>query len=127
MLKKNTLVVVADGHSATLFRNTDAQGVALAEVQKLSPKDLADVGSGQAPEETSPRDEDEATFAVQLAKRLNAIVLKHKAEDVVIVADPSTLGSMRKAYHKELQGRIVKEISKNLTGSSLADIEKAVG
>lgn len=126
-MKKNTLVVVADGHSATLFRNTDAQAISLSEVQKVTAHDLADSGSGHAPGESSPKDEDEATFAVQLAKKLNSLVLKHKAEEVVIVADPSTLGSMRKAYHKELESRIVKEIAKNLSGSSLADIEKAVG
>lgn len=125
-MKQNTLVVVADGHTATLFRNTEKHKVSLSAVEKMTPQNLDDDGSGTAPEERSRKEEDEATFAMQVAERLNAMVLKHKADEVIIIADPRTLGTMRKGYHKELEARIIKEIDKNLVGSPLADIEKAV-
>lgn len=126
MLKHNALVVVADGHEAVLFRNTAKQGIELTEVERLNAKNLDDEGAGDSPQERSPKDEDEATFARQLAERLNRIVLRHKADEVAIVADPTTLGTMRKHYHKELESIIVKELSKNLMNASGEDIAKAL-
>ncbi|SDE13233.1 Protein required for attachment to host cells [Paracoccus isoporae] len=126
MLDHNALVVVADGKHALLYRNVAKQGLELAEVDHLTPQNLADEGEGHAPQERSPKDEDEATFAKQLAERLNRIVLRHKAEQVAIVADPTTLGTMRKHYHKELESIIAKELAKDLTKSSPADVAKAL-
>ncbi|WBU65003.1 host attachment family protein [Paracoccus aerodenitrificans] len=126
MLDHNALVVVADGHQARLFRNTAKQGLELSEIEQLTPKNLADEGSGAAPQERSPKDEDEATFAKQLSERLNRIALRHKAEQVVVIADPSTLGTMRKHYHKELEAMLVKELAKDLTHASAQDVEKAL-
>ncbi|WBU55491.1 host attachment family protein [Paracoccus sediminicola] len=126
MLDHNALVVVADGHHAILYRNVAKQGMELAEVNRLTPKNLADEGEGHAPQERSPKDEDEATFAKQLAERLNKIVLRHKADQVVVVADPSTLGVMRKHYHKELESMLLKELSKDLTSASPDEIAKAL-
>ena len=126
MLDHNALVVVADGHHAKLFRNTAKQGVELSEIEQLTPKNLADEGAGGAPQDQSPKDEDEATFAKQLAERLNRIALRHKAEQVVVIADPTTLGTMRKHYHKELEAILVKELAKDLTNSPADKIAKAL-
>lgn len=126
MLPHNALVVVADGHQAILLRNTAPQGVELKEVERLTPKHLQDESQGKQPEETTPRDEDEATFAKQLAERLNQMVLQHKAEAVAVIADPSTLGTMRKHYHKMLERAIVKELSKTLTNASVNEITAAL-
>ena len=127
MLNHNGLVVVADGHGATLYRNTAIEGVELEEIRHLNPKNLADeASSGIAPQERSPHEADEATFAKQLAHALNAIVLKHRAEEVVIIADPQTLGQMRRSYHGELEKRIVREIAKTLTKATPEAIAKAV-
>ncbi|TKW68674.1 MAG: host attachment protein [Paracoccus denitrificans] len=127
MLDHNALVVVADGHHAILYRNTAKQGVELTEVDRLTPKNLADEGEGNAPQERSPKDEDEATFAKQLAEKLNRIVLRHKAGQVAVIADPSTLGVMRKHYHKELEGMLAKEVAKDLTKASPDGVAKALG
>lgn len=126
MLAHNALVVVADGHQAILFRNTAKNGVELEEKERLSPKHLQDESQGKQPEETSPKDEDEATFAKQLTERLNQMALQNKMDELVVVADPTTLGNMRKHYHKMLQQKVVKEISKTLTSASGEDIAKAV-
>ena len=126
MLSHNALVVVADGHQAVLFRNTSDSGIELKEVERITPKHLQDESQGKQPQETTPKDEDEATFAKQLTERLNRMVLQNKVEELAVIADPSTLGTMRKHYHKELEGKLAKELSKTLTSASAADIAKAL-
>ena len=126
MLSHNALVVVADGHQAVLFRNTAKQGIELEEKERLSPKHLLDESQGKQPEETTPKDEDEATFAKQLAERLNRMVLQNKVDELAIIADPTTLGTMRKHYHKMLEKALVKELAKTLTTASAEDIAKAL-
>lgn len=126
MLSHNALVVVADGHQAVLFRNTAKQGIELEEKERLRPKHLLDESQGKQPEETTPKDEDEATFAKQLAERLNRMVLQNKVDELAIIADPTTLGTMRKHYHKMLEKALVKELAKTLTTASAEDIAKAL-
>lgn len=126
MLSHNALVVVADGHQAVLFRNTAKQGVELTEQDRLGPKNLQDESQGKQPQETSPKDEDEATFAKQLAETLNQMVLQNEVDELAIIADPSTLGAMRRHYHKMLEQKLVKEVAKTLTAASGADIAKAL-
>ena len=124
MLPHNALVVVADGHSATLFRNTAKSGLELSETTKVTQESLS--GDGAQIDEGSPRDDEEATFAAQLSRHLNAMVLKNKFEDIAIIADPSTLGVMRKHYHKELQLRLRKEVAKTLTNSDIQTIQNSL-
>lgn len=124
MLPHNALVVVADGHSATLFRNTAKSGLELSETTKVTQESLS--GDGAQIDEGSPRDDEEATFAAQLSRHLNAMVVKNKFEDIAIIADPSTLGVMRKHYHKELQLRLRKEVAKTLTNSDIQTIQNSV-
>ncbi|MFP7723049.1 host attachment family protein [Lysobacter sp. A3-1-A15] len=123
----NTLVMVADGTGARLFRNagTDSR-LSLHQDGMLEPKDLDEEGpSGVMPPESDTRI-DEATFAKQLAQRLNEGALRQEYEHVVLVADPRTLGLMRPLLHKEVDQRMVAELAKTLTGSPLADIERAL-
>lgn len=126
MLSHNALVVVADGHQAVLFRNTAKSGIELQEKERLTPKHLQNESQGKQPQETTPKDEDEATFAKQLAEKLNQMVLQHKVEELAIVADPSTLGVLRKHYHKELEHRLKKEVAKTLTTATAEEIAKAL-
>ncbi len=127
MLPQNTLVVVADGHSATIFRNTARNGLDLTAQDRLTPESLSDPATTpQLDEITTPRDEEEAAFAVGLARHLNALILKNKVEDVAIIADPSTLGVLRKHYHKELQFRLRKEVAKTMTNSDVSTIQSAL-
>lgn len=127
MLPHNTLVVVADGHSATIFRNTAKHGLELTAQDRLTPESLSDPATmPELDEINNPRDEEEAAFAAALAHHLNGLVLKHKVEDVAIIADPSTLGVLRKHYHKELQFRLRKEIAKNMTNSDVSTIQTAL-
>lgn len=125
MLPHNAVVVVADGHSATIYRNIAKHGLELTETEKVTPDSLTSGPTAQL-DEISPRDEEEASFALQLTRHLNAMVLKNRLEDIAIIADPSTLGVMRKHYHKELQLRLRKEIAKTLTNSDIQAIQNSL-
>lgn len=126
MLSRNALVVVADGHQAVLFRNTARLGIELEEAGRIAPQNLLDESQGPQPKETTPRDEDEATFAKQLAERLNQMVLRHEVEELAVIADPATLGVMRKHYHKELEARLKAEVPKTLTAATGDEIARAL-
>ncbi|MDO5648954.1 host attachment protein [Paracoccus sp. (in: a-proteobacteria)] len=125
MLPHNALVVVADGHSATLFRNTAKHGLDLQDRKILTAEGLVRNWGEQKLDE-APRDADETAFAQALVGHLNDMVLKHQVDDIAIIADPSTLGEMRKGYHKELQARLRQEVPKTLTNADTAAIEQAL-
>lgn len=122
------MVVVADGESARVFRNVGSNGALSLEQQELVTVQNVndDNPSGQAPTEQSPREADEATFAKQLARRLNHGALTNAYAHLVLVADPQTLGQMRPQLHKETLQRMHGELAKTLTNSSLHDIERAL-
>ena len=50
------------------------------------------------------------------------MVLKNKFEDIAIIADPSTLGVMRKHYHRNCSFACAKEVAKTLTNSDIQTI-----
>jgi protein required for attachment to host cells len=60
--------------------------------------------------------------------KLNAMAMAHALPaEVVIVADPSSLGQMRPLYHVELKKRITHEVPKTLVKASLQDLATALG
>lgn len=123
-----TLVVVADGASARVFRNVgDDKALALKQEQLLELMNMDDDGPGGAmPTESTSAQIDEATFAKQLAQGLNAGALKNRYEHLVLLADPQTLGRMRPLLHKETTERLVGELAKTFTNAPLEAIERAL-
>ncbi|WP_417310137.1 host attachment family protein [Devosia sp.] len=124
----DTLVVIADGHGATLLRAKKAgDGLSLKEERQLTPKNLDDEGpSGSRPEEQTPRQTDEATFAKQLAELLYKMRHGGKYEHLVLAADPQTLGQVRATLHKTVEASIVLSIDKELMGQSVAELETTI-
>ena len=125
-----TLVVVADGEGARVFRNVangNGEGLTLKQFDLLELMNMNDDGpAGVQPAESTGQQIDEATFAKQLALRLNDGALKGEYEHLVLIADPQTLGQMRPLLHKETRQRLLGEIAKTLTNSPLQDIERAL-
>ena len=125
---KGTLVIVADGGGARLLRNVG--GVfdpELVQEGTLSPRDLDDDGpAGSVPTETRGEEINEATFAKQLARHLNALALRDGFSHAVLMADPQTLGQIRPSLHPEVTGRLVAEIDRNMRNAPLADIARAL-
>ena len=127
-IPQKALVVIADGRKAILFRNTgDGKTVELHEEKRLTPKDLLDSGpSGSRPEEQSPNQTDEATFAKQLADKLYKMKHGGEFDAMVLAADPQTLGQMRDSLHKTVADSIVVSLPKDLTNHSTNDIAAAL-
>ena len=123
-----TLVVVADGTGARVFSNVgDGNKLTLKQFDMLELMNMNDDGPSTSPTEATGQQIDEATFAKQLALRLNEGALKGEYAHLVLIADPQTLGQMRPLLHKETQQRMLGEIAKTLTNSPLEDIERALG
>jgi protein required for attachment to host cells len=127
-IPSGTLIVVADGGGARVFRNVgDERGLSLRQEQLLELMNMNDDGpSGVMPPDSSGAQIDEATFAKQLAKGLNAGALKNQYAHAVLVADPQTLGQLRPMLHKAMTERLLAEIAKDLTNAPLEAIERAL-
>ena len=126
-LTPDTLIVVADGHQARLFRRRTVDDLSLQESGRLTPKNLRDEGpSGSRPEEQTPKQTDEATFAKQLATSLLELRQAGKFESMVLVADPQTLGQLRDTMDSNLANAIALTVDKELVNHSAADIAKIV-
>lgn len=123
-----TLVVVADGRKARLFRNVgDGAELTLRQQDMMNAEDIPLQGpSGVAPNQQTPQENDERTFAKHVAQRLNEGALKQEYAQLVLVADPQTLGQIRPQLHKETQDRLIGEVAKTLTNAPIDDIQRAL-
>lgn len=129
MLPKGTVIAVADGEKINLFRNGgDEAGLKLVEM----PHDAisADAGTSMGRQASAANPDHgqagEDQFSAGIVQHLNQQALSGKVENVVIVAAPRALGEMRKHYHKALSAILLGEIAKDLTGHSMAEVEKAL-
>lgn len=128
LLPTNTIVAVADGEKLQLFRNTGTE-TELSLIAAPEPDVEATSGAGGSNSSSANPDQsrvEEAGFATGIVEMLNSQVLTGKFGNIVIIAAPKTLGEMRKHYHKKLEEALVGEIAKDLTGHSVADIEKTI-
>ena len=71
-------------------------------------------------------DLDELAHGAAAAEWLNAKAIANEIDDLLVIADPKTLGEMRRHYHSELEKRLVGEIAKTMTGEPTATIEKSI-
>ena len=125
-----TLVAIADGEHLHLFRSSgEGEHVDLKALEP--PKIHGTNHSGGAHHGSSAGNPDEKgdahdMFAAASADYLNKLALGNKIDHAIIVAAPRVLGEMRKHYHKALEGKLLKEISKDLTGQTSDVIKKAL-
>lgn len=130
LIPHGTIVAVADGEILNLFRNTGndiAPALAALPDADVSTENMGSGGRHQS-SAANPADsqQDEDSFAAGIAKVLNKRVLDGKIDNLIIVAAPRTLGELRRHYHKALSAILIGEIAKDLTGHSVADVEKTI-
>ena len=129
-IPKGTIVAVADGEILNLFRNTGEDSAPSLSAMPDAAVDTHNKGSGARHQSSSanPADsqQEEDSFAAGIAESLNKRVLDGKIESLIVIAAPRTLGELRKHYHKTLSALLLGEIAKDLTGHSIADIEKII-
>ena len=108
-------------------RPTPANNLSLKEGTPLGPRHLSDSGpSGSRPEEQTPKQTDEATFAKQLANALFAMKSGGEFDHLVLAADPQTLGQLRSSLHATVTDSVVFTLDKELTNHSVNDVAKIV-
>ena len=129
-IPKGATIAVVDGEILNLFSNTGDEAAPKLSSLPDADVDTSNKGSGGRHHSSSanPSDsqQDEDGFAAGTAKILNSRVLAGKIDHLIIVAAPRTLGELRKHYHKALSAVLVGEIAKDLTGHTVADVEKII-
>jgi protein required for attachment to host cells len=128
---QNALVAIANGERFVLMRNVGHPlEPKLQPVRELD-LELTNFSAGArhhdpAGQRAGSADVDELAHGAAIAEWLNARALDNDLEQLVIAADPKTLGEIRRHCHKELEARIVGELAKDLTNSPIAAIEQAI-
>ena len=141
-IANNALVLVTDGRKTLFFRNHgDANQIDLrteAHDERVDESDgemktdgPGSVGqsatSGRSTyEETDFHQLEEDRWAKSAAEEVNKRALSNDFDALAIIAPPKTLGELRKQLHKEAIKRVVVEIAKEMTGHTIADIEKLI-
>ena len=125
------LIALANGERFVLMRNVG---------QPLEPKlrrigeldlELTNFSAGvrhqdPAGQRNGSTDIDELAHGAAIAEWLNARTLRGDLGEVVIAADPKTLGQIRQHCHKELESRIAGEVAKDLVNSPVEQVERAL-
>jgi protein required for attachment to host cells len=139
-LANNALVLVTDGRKTLFFRNEgdvnqiDLRTEAHDEREDAKDSELKTDAPGAigqsagysgrvAYEETDFHQLEEDRWAHSAAEEVNRRALANDFEALAIIAPPKTLGELRKKLHKEAEKRVVCEISKEMTGRPIPDIE----
>lgn len=139
-IPNQALVLIADGRKYLFLRNEGDEVYPDLQVEEHSmqhnPADrdqktdapgrsFSRASSGRsAMEETDFHQLEEDRFAAETADLLRQRALAGDFEQLIIAAPPRTLGELRKHYHKEVEARLVQEVSKDLTNHPIPDIEK---
>lgn len=131
-LPKNAHVALVDGENFTVMRNGGAPFEPRLENAERPDLNATNFSAGVRHQDDlgqmkgTSTQLDELAHGAAAAEWLNAKAIAGEMDDVLIIADPKTLGEMRKHYHSELEKRLVGEIDKTLTGESTDRIEKAI-
>ena len=135
------LVLVGDGKKALFFRNEGTSlHVNLAVERVLEQPDLPTREQGtSAPgryasaggpkssmEQTDWHQLSEDRFAHDISAALYRLAHANAYNELVVVAPPKVLGTLRESLHAEVKKRLVAEIAKDLTGQPKADIARHI-
>lgn len=130
-LPANAYVAVVDGAQFRLFKNKGSgQDIDLTSVDTGDISTSNKSGGARDHDASHARDGgrqlEELAHGAGVAEYLNGKVLKGTIDKLVIIADPDTLGEMRRHYHGELKSAVVGELAKTLTNSSVDDIVRSI-
>ncbi|HVG49824.1 MAG TPA: host attachment family protein [Rubellimicrobium sp.] len=136
-LENGAWVLVVDGAKALILENiTDGADPNLRVVRK----EENDAPDSRGEATTGPEQEgepkkgtannyhtfEEHRFAEEMAAWLYKAAHRNRFAQLVIVAPPKVLGTLRQSLHKEVASRVVGEIPKTLTSHPVDQIERIV-
>ena len=130
ILANGTLVVVTDGEKLRLFRNKSPEPrIDLVELPEPV-LHSASTGSGGRHRSSAANPDDsrlrEDDFAAAVAAYLNREALTEVFEHVVVIADPRTLGELRRHFQASLKAKLVGELAKDLAKHPVEAIENTL-
>ncbi|UWR21341.1 host attachment family protein [Sulfitobacter sp. S190] len=141
-LTQDTWVLIADGEKALFLVNrTDAANPHLDVIrteEQDNPPNREQAANrpgrfndGPSTHRSAVQDTDwhqlaKDRFAGDLADILYRRAHAQDFDRIVLVADPSTLGELRKELHQEVTDKVVGEVPKTLTNHPVEEIEKIV-
>ncbi|WP_019833209.1 host attachment family protein [Sphingomonas sp. PR090111-T3T-6A] len=138
---RNSVILVADGRKRLLLRNEgDAAAPNLTVMSAVeepasktremvtdSPgRSFAPNAGGGAFPSADAHEIEGLRFAADTAEMLSQGVQSGDFSDLIVIAPPKTLGQLRKHYHRDVENRILREVSKDMTGSPVGEIEKVL-
>ena len=128
---RRALVALANGERFVLMRNVGE--VFEPRLERIGELDLelTNFAAGArhqdpAGQRSGSTDIDELAHGAAIAEWLNEKALKGRLGQLVVAADPKTLGQIRQHCHKEVRSRIVGEVAKDLINSPVPEIERAL-
>lgn len=142
LVRHDSLVLVGDGQKALFLRNKGDAGRVQLVVEDILERDnpptreqgtdrpgrsVASVGTARsAMEEADWHHLEKERFAEQLAQALYRSAHDNRFKELIVIAPPKVLGSLRKAFHSEVADRIVGEIPKEMTSHPIPEIERHI-
>ena len=130
-LPHNAHVAVVDGNRFMLLQNTGQPfepSLKMVEQPSLDPSNFSAGVRHQddAGQRSGATDLNELAHAAAATEWLNAKTVAGELQHLMVVADPKTLGEMRRHYHGTLESALVGEIDKAMTGEPLEKIAKII-
>lgn len=126
----NAHVAVVDGSRFLLMRNCGTTPEPALELLAEPLAAATNKSAGQRDHESSHRrwgePHDRDSHAAGVAEWLNRAVLDHRIDRLLVVADPDSLGEMRRHWHKQTQAALVGELDRQLTGMPGPDILEVI-
>ncbi|MDT8321343.1 MAG: host attachment protein [Xanthomonadales bacterium] len=104
-----------------------------SKAEHTTSKELASDGSGRAynvqgpsthskEQRSDPHEQAEQAFCKALVDYLEQALQQNLLENLVVIADPKTLGRLRRAMGRSLQTRVTEELNLDLTGLDLNEL-----
>ena len=141
-IKAGDWVVVCDGRKALILQNVGDDvfpNLQTKETHEATNPKTSEQGTdkpGRVHEsaangrssvaQTDWHDQNEKTFLVTLAKRLDEAIHRGKTEHLIIVAPPRALGVLREAYSLGVRKAVKEEIAKDYTHMPVYEIEEHI-
>jgi len=122
LIPHGTLIAVADGRNAELFRNDgDEANVKLSALPKPDVHAHGKDSGGRHRSSTANHAkhlQEEDAFVAAFVGFLNHHTIANRIEHLIVIAAPRALGEMRKHYHVTLKQKLIGELAKELTGAT---------
>lgn len=124
-------VAIVDGERFLVMRNHGQPFEPKLQQEAKPSLEVTNFSAGvkhqdESSQQTGATDLNELAHGAAAAEWLNAKAIAGEIDDLLVIADPKTLGEMRRHYHVELKNRLCGEIAKTMTGETTDRIEKAI-